>query len=68
MPSSREAPPRTVAAAIALWINVRRELMVPRGVFCVADRRLNAMFSFYRTDKPDHPEYEDRVVLPRSHY
>src|SRR5208282_3112339 len=55
----------TAQSAVALWINVSRELRVPRGVFWVADRRLNAIFSFYRTDKIRSPPKKIETI-PRK--
>src|ERR1700722_13966009 len=65
MPSNREAPPRTVAAPIALWINVRRELMVPRGVSCDGRSKAQRNFFFYRTDKIRSPPKKIETI-PRK--
>ncbi|MGA7629312.1 MAG: hypothetical protein WCB11_01015 [Terriglobales bacterium] len=65
LPSSREAPPRTVAAPIALWINVRRELMVPRGVSCDGRSKAQRNFFFYRTDKIRSPPKKIETI-PRK--
>src|SRR5271163_4798146 len=66
MPSSREAPPRTVAAPIALWINVRRELMVPRGVTCDGRSKAQRNVFFHRTEK-NGPDEHRRATLIRRH-
>ena len=50
-PSSREGQPRTVAAPIALWINVRHELMVPRIVSCDGRSKAQRNVFFHRTEK-----------------